>query len=76
MRYYPVFLDLAAQLCVVLGDGKFAVEKAAALREAGANVRVIATRDYRPGALAGAVPLHRACDRASRPAADRDLDLR
>jgi len=54
MRYYPVFLDLAGQLCIVLGDGKFAVEKAAALSEAGANVRVISTRDYRPGALAGA----------------------
>jgi uroporphyrin-III C-methyltransferase/precorrin-2 dehydrogenase/sirohydrochlorin ferrochelatase len=54
MRYYPVFLDLADQLCIVLGDGKFAVEKAAALREAGASVRVIASRDYRPGALAGA----------------------
>jgi len=54
MKYYPVFLDLAGQLCIVLGDGKFAVEKSAALREAGANVRVIASRDYRPGALAGA----------------------
>ena len=54
MRYYPVFLDLAGQLCIVLGDGKFAVEKAAALREAGANVRVISNRDYTPGALAGA----------------------
>ena len=54
MRYYPVFLDLAGQLCIVLGEGKFAVEKAAALREAGANVRVIPSRDYRPGALAGA----------------------
>lgn len=54
MRYYPVFLDLAGQPCIVLGEGKFAVEKAAALREAGANVRVISSRDYRPGALAGA----------------------
>ncbi len=54
MRYYPVFIDLAGQLCIVLGDGKFAVEKAAALGEAGANVRVIASCDYRPGALAGA----------------------
>jgi uroporphyrin-III C-methyltransferase/precorrin-2 dehydrogenase/sirohydrochlorin ferrochelatase len=54
MRYYPVFIDLEEQLCIVLGDGKFAVEKAAALREAGADVRVISTRDYRPGALAGA----------------------
>jgi uroporphyrin-III C-methyltransferase / precorrin-2 dehydrogenase / sirohydrochlorin ferrochelatase len=54
LRYYPVYLDLADQLCIVLGDGKFAVEKATGLREAGANVRVIAARDYRPGALAGA----------------------
>src|SRR5580704_400822 len=54
MKYYPIFLDLAGQLCIVLGDGKFAVEKAAALREAGADVRVISSRDYRPGVLAGA----------------------
>jgi uroporphyrin-III C-methyltransferase/precorrin-2 dehydrogenase/sirohydrochlorin ferrochelatase len=54
VKYYPVFLDLAGQLCIVLGDGKFAVEKASALREAGANVRVISARDYRPGCLAGA----------------------
>jgi len=54
VRYYPVFIDLAEQLCIVLGDGKFAVEKAAALREAGANVRLISARDYRPGVLAGA----------------------
>jgi uroporphyrin-III C-methyltransferase/precorrin-2 dehydrogenase/sirohydrochlorin ferrochelatase len=54
LRYYPVFIDLAGELCIVLGDGKFAHEKAAALREAGANVRVISNRDYRPGSLAGA----------------------
>lgn len=54
MRYYPVFLDLAGQPCIVLGDGKLAAEKAAALREAGADVREVANRDYRPGALAGA----------------------
>jgi uroporphyrin-III C-methyltransferase/precorrin-2 dehydrogenase/sirohydrochlorin ferrochelatase len=54
LRYYPVFLDLAGQPCIVLGEGKFAVEKAAALREAGARVRVIPSRHYRPGVLAGA----------------------
>jgi uroporphyrin-III C-methyltransferase/precorrin-2 dehydrogenase/sirohydrochlorin ferrochelatase len=54
LRYYPVFLDLAGQPCIVLGEGKFAVEKAAALREAGARVRVIPSRDYRSGVLAGA----------------------
>ena len=54
MRYYPLFLDLAGQRCIVLGDGAFAAEKAAALREAGAEVRVIRNRDYRPGVLGGA----------------------
>jgi uroporphyrin-III C-methyltransferase/precorrin-2 dehydrogenase/sirohydrochlorin ferrochelatase len=54
LKYYPVFLDLAGQPCIVLGEGKFAVEKAAALRQAGARVRVIPSRDYRVGVLAGA----------------------
>src|ERR1700719_3679824 len=42
MRYYPVFLDLAGQRCVVLGGGRFAIEKVESLLEAGAQVRVIA----------------------------------
>ena len=54
MRYYPVFLDLMDQPCVVLGEGKFAKEKAASLREAGAVVRVIPSREYMPGDLTGA----------------------
>ncbi len=54
MRYYPVFLDLNDQLCIVLGDGNFALEKAAGLREAGANVLTISSCDYKPGDLAGA----------------------
>ena len=54
MRYYPVFLDLAGQPCIVIGDGTFATEKAAGLREAGALVRVISSRDYRRGGLHGA----------------------
>ena len=54
MRYFPVFLDLAGQACVVIGDGELAREKAAGLREAGADVRVIASRDYRRGVLDGA----------------------
>jgi uroporphyrin-III C-methyltransferase / precorrin-2 dehydrogenase / sirohydrochlorin ferrochelatase len=44
VKYYPVFLELAAQPCVVLGGGRFAVEKAEGLLEAGATVRVIAAR--------------------------------
>jgi uroporphyrin-III C-methyltransferase/precorrin-2 dehydrogenase/sirohydrochlorin ferrochelatase len=54
MRYYPVFLDLANQPCIVLGEGKFAIEKVASLREAGAAVRVIPSREYKTGDLAGA----------------------
>lgn len=42
MKYYPVFVDLAGQRCVVLGGGRFAAEKADGLQEAGAVVRVIA----------------------------------
>jgi len=53
LRYYPVFLDLAGQPCTVIGDGRFAAEKVDGLREAGAVVRVIANRDYRPGDLRG-----------------------
>jgi uroporphyrin-III C-methyltransferase/precorrin-2 dehydrogenase/sirohydrochlorin ferrochelatase len=53
LRYYPVFLDLAGQTCTVVGDGQFAVEKTAALLEAGALVRVIANRDYKAGDLQG-----------------------
>jgi uroporphyrin-III C-methyltransferase / precorrin-2 dehydrogenase / sirohydrochlorin ferrochelatase len=54
VRYYPVFLDLAGQPCVVIGDGGLAAEKVAGLREAGAEVRAIANRDFTPGLLAGA----------------------
>lgn len=54
MRYYPVFLDLAGQPCVVIGEGKLAEEKVAWLREAGAIVRAIPSRAYKPGDLAGA----------------------
>src|SRR5207248_9617934 len=54
VTYYAVFLDLADERCVVLGEGKLAAEKAAGLREAGAAVRVIASKDYRRGDLAGA----------------------
>jgi uroporphyrin-III C-methyltransferase/precorrin-2 dehydrogenase/sirohydrochlorin ferrochelatase len=49
-----VFVDLVGQRCVVIGDGKLAAEKLAGLRDAGAYVRVIPSREYRPGALAGA----------------------
>jgi len=49
-----MFVDLAGQRCVVVGDGKLAADKQAGLREAGADVFVIPSREYRPGVLAGA----------------------
>jgi siroheme synthase-like protein len=39
---FPVFLNLAGRKCVVLGAGPLADEKATALRQAGAEVRVVA----------------------------------
>jgi uroporphyrin-III C-methyltransferase/precorrin-2 dehydrogenase/sirohydrochlorin ferrochelatase len=54
VRYYPIFLDLARQRCIVVGEGKLAEEKVATLTEAGAAVTVISSLDYQPGDLAGA----------------------
>ena len=39
MSYFPVFLDLKGRLCLVVGDGDLAEEKARALDRAGAHVR-------------------------------------
>jgi uroporphyrin-III C-methyltransferase / precorrin-2 dehydrogenase / sirohydrochlorin ferrochelatase len=44
VRYYPVFLDLRDQPCTVLGGGRFGIEKAEGLLNAGARVRVISPR--------------------------------
>ena len=52
MRYYPVFLDVRGEPCLVLGAGDLARQKAAGLRAAGAAVSEVA--EYRPGACAGA----------------------
>jgi siroheme synthase-like protein len=40
--YYPVFLDLAAAPCVVVGGGAIAEEKVRGLLAAGARVKVVA----------------------------------
>ena len=39
MSYFPVFLDLKGRLCLVVGDGDLAEEKAKALDRAGGRVR-------------------------------------
>jgi siroheme synthase-like protein len=68
-RFYPLFLDISGKRVVVVGGGKVAYRKAAALIDAGARVTVIApqfderfdmsaaeriAREYREGDLAGA----------------------
>jgi uroporphyrin-III C-methyltransferase/precorrin-2 dehydrogenase/sirohydrochlorin ferrochelatase len=44
MRFYPIFVDLAGQACVVLGGGSLAVQKVEGLVEAGAKVTVYGSR--------------------------------
>lgn len=44
MRYYPVFLDIEAKACVVVGGGAVAERKVAGLLAAGASVTVISPR--------------------------------
>lgn len=41
-RHYPIFLDVGGKPCLVVGGGKVAARKAAALLEHGARVRVVA----------------------------------
>src|SRR5258708_32463931 len=50
MRYYPIFVDVAGQACVVLGGGSLAVQKVEGLVEAGAKVTVYASQ---PAAVLG-----------------------
>jgi uroporphyrin-III C-methyltransferase/precorrin-2 dehydrogenase/sirohydrochlorin ferrochelatase len=54
VRYYPVFIDLQDQPCVVIGENELADAKVQDLLEAGASVRVIPAAAYRDGDLTGA----------------------
>ncbi len=42
-RHYPAYLDLRGRLCVVLGGGQPALDKATGLLDTGARVRVVAS---------------------------------
>lgn len=44
MRHYPVFLDLAGRLCVVVGEGAAAERRALALSTCGADVVVVTAK--------------------------------
>ena len=88
MADYPITLQLANQLCVVVGAGAVGLRKLAGLRQAGARVRLIAPdipatlsdpelelcrRPYRPGDLAGATLVFAASnDRALNAAIARE----
>ena len=53
-RYYPLFLDVEGERCLVVGAGRTADEKAEALERCGARVDRIEPTDYRPERLTGA----------------------
>lgn len=44
MQFLPIFLNIAAQNCLVVGGGEVAYRKAALLERAGARLRVVAPR--------------------------------
>ncbi|HLG70757.1 MAG TPA: bifunctional precorrin-2 dehydrogenase/sirohydrochlorin ferrochelatase [Chloroflexota bacterium] len=90
MSYYPVYLDLRGQRCVVVGDGPMAVQKVRGLLNAEAHVVAIAAepcpelqdlplelirRAYAPGDLAGArLAIDASGDRAVMTAMRREAD--
>ena len=50
---YPVFLDLSGKKCLVIGDGREIAAKVTALIEAGAEVRQVSARAFKPADLDG-----------------------
>lgn len=61
MRYYPLFLDLQARRCLVIGGGTVAERKVLSLLEAGARVAVVspsATPRLRELGGEGRIELH------------------
>lgn len=46
-RYYPIYLDIKGKRCVVVGGGEVAYRKVLSLKEAGAEVVVIAPEFYK-----------------------------
>lgn len=44
MKYYPIFLDVTAKPCLVVGGGPVGARKAVLLEKSGADVRVVSDR--------------------------------
>ena len=60
MKYYPVFLDIKARKCLVVGGGSVGTRKVLSLVECGAIVTVVspdATEKLKSLALEGAITL-------------------
>jgi precorrin-2 dehydrogenase/sirohydrochlorin ferrochelatase len=84
MGYYPIILDLSGEKCLVVGGGRVALRKVAALCEAGALVTVVSPeicgelenlegarlcrRSYEPGDITGCTLVFAATD-------DRSLNM-
>jgi uroporphyrin-III C-methyltransferase / precorrin-2 dehydrogenase / sirohydrochlorin ferrochelatase len=70
--YFPVFMDLRAQPCLVVGGGEVAARKAGLLLRAGARVRVVAPGldDPMRELLRDPALVHEARDYAARDLAD------
>jgi len=68
MSAYPIQLQLAGRLCVVVGGGRVGARKACGLLAAGAQVRLVEPREEAPAcSLAGV-------ERVARPFAPEDLE--
>jgi len=44
MNFFPIFLNLKNQTCLIVGGGEVAVRKASALLQAGAHLRIVAPK--------------------------------
>ncbi|MGE0723388.1 MAG: siroheme synthase CysG [Alphaproteobacteria bacterium] len=62
MRHFPIFLDLAGRVALVVGPADRAAAKARLLAAAGAEVRVVAPDAASDGAIAGAALVFVAAD--------------
>src|SRR5690606_31378244 len=68
MQFLPIFLNVRAQTCLVVGGGDVAYRKAILLDKSGARLRVVAPQigaELEELAIAGAGELHRRAFRES-----------
>ncbi len=71
MKYFPLFMDIRARCCLVVGGGDVAARKVALLRRAGAKVLVVAPR---LGTQLRALAAEGAIEHRARVFEEHDLD--